>query len=172
MLMVAVSCFSFCFAQFGRSSKLLVAPMAPKKLQRKEGDERARRSNDRQAQRRQAISQLNGLAHEFGLDPIPVKAPCGTVEELVRGLDKQDLGHMFALQLRQAAELYVNNGGHFRVELGPIPEPGTLGSLAQLQRHRLLKDGFVLKSKAFMLTYNSRSFTPDTCMGVRNSMGA
>lgn len=127
--------------------------MAPKK----NPQQRASRSNDRQAQRRRAVTDLNGLAHEFGLEAIPVKAPCVTVEKLVRALDKQDLDYTFALQLREAAVLYVSNGGHFGVELGPVPE-----FQAQLQRHRVLKNGFVLKSKAFMLTFNSRTFTPDT----------
>ena len=110
--------------------------------------------------------QLNGLAHEFGLEPIPQKAPCGTVEKLVRSFDRQDLGYTFALQLREAAELYASNGGHFGVQLGPIIEPATTGALAQLQRHRVLQDGFILKSKAFMLTYNSRSFTPRNLFGI------
>ena len=135
--------------------------MAPK-AHGEDSEQRTRRSNDRQAQRRHAVSQLNGLAHEFGLEPIPQKAPCGTVEKLVRSLDRQDLGYTFALQLREAAELYASNGGHFGVQLGPILEPATTGALAQLQRHRVLQDGFILKSKAFMLTYNSRSFTPET----------
>ena len=139
-------------------AKAKLAPKAKAKLKK----ERAHRSNSRQAQRRQAVSELNGLAHEFGVEPIPVKAPCNTVEKLVRALDRQDLDHEFALQLREAAELYVSNGGHFGVQLGPIPEPATSGALAQLQRHRVLQDTFILQSKAFMLTYNNRSFSPDT----------
>ena len=144
-------------------AKAKLAPTAKAKLKK----ERAHRSNSRQAQRRQAVSELNGLAHEFGVEPIPVKAPCNTVEKLVRALDRQDLDHEFALQLREAAELYVSNGGHFGVQLGPIPEPATSGALAQLQRHRVLQDTFILQSKAFMLTYNNRSFSPDTWTGGR-----
>ena len=135
--------------------------MAPK-AQEDDSKERARRSNNRQAQRRQAVSQLNVLAGEFGLEPIPVKAPCGTVEKLVRSLDRQDLDYTSALQLREAAELYVSNGGHFGVQLGPALEPVITGALAQLQRHRVLQDGFIVHSKAFMLTYNSWYFTPET----------
>ena len=55
------------------------APKAKAKLKR----ERAYRSNSRQAKRRQAVSELNGVAHEFGVEPIPVKAPCAVVEKLV-----------------------------------------------------------------------------------------
>ena len=135
---------------------------AAKAKAKQKGKERARRSNRRQTQRRTAVTELNGLAHEFGLEPVPVKAPCDVVENLVRALDKQDLDHEFALQLREAAELYVSNGGRFAAQLGPIPEPATSGALAQLQRHRVLQGGFTLKSKAFMLTYNNRAFSPDT----------
>ena len=135
--------------------------MAPN-AQDVDNKERARWSNNRQAQRRQAVSELNGLASEFGLEPIPVKAPCGTMEKLVRSLDRQALDYSSAMLLREAAELYVNNGGHFGVQLGPALEPVTTGALAQLQRHRVLQDGFIIQSKAFMLTYNSRHFTPDT----------
>jgi len=161
---------SFSFVWF--ASRTPVAVMAPKAKAKREaakaqeakqkGKERARRSNHRQTRRRHAVADLNRLAHEFGLEPVPVKAPCDVVENLVRALDKQDLDHDFALQIREAAELYVSNGGRFGVQLGPIPEPATSGALAQLQRHRVLQSGFTLKSKAFMLTYNNRAFSPGT----------
>lgn len=53
-------------------AKAKLAAKAKAKLKK----ERAHRSNSRQAQRRQAVSELNGLAHEFGVEPIPVLGLC------------------------------------------------------------------------------------------------
>ena len=144
--------------------------------------------NDRQKKRREAVHLLNGLADEVGCEKVSVKSASATVEVLVGKLDPrcQDAGR--PARLRSAVEAYLANGGTFSVPLLASPDGGDLAAEpcdddgdapAPVLRHRLLAPGFRLKSKAFMLTYNSRAFAEATwskfLLWVRNkrqSLGA
>ncbi len=141
--------------------------MAPKKKKRRDAT-----SNERGRRRREAVKLLNVLAVEVGLKPLLTKAAAPDVEARVRLLDPRCQTDGRPERLRAAVEDYLAGGGKFSVPLllasaavppstdtpcdadGDAPPP--------VARHRLLDDGFRLKSKAFMLTYNSRSFVRAT----------
>ncbi len=126
--------------------------------------------NARGKQRREAVAALNRLAEEVGTAQVRLKAPAGAVEKLVRLLDARCHAGDLPGRLRDAVRLYLDNGGSFSVpvlladiaagaaatgeghDADSDPPPPVL-------RHRLLDEGFRLRSKAFMLTFNSRAFT-------------
>ena len=118
------------------------------------------RSNARQVQRRAAVGELNAVATELGLQPAPVKCGGGRVGSLVRELDRACGDEGTAARVRAAASRYLDNGGVLPAKLRPecSDESGPAPNF-QLQRHRVLDEGFRLHAKAFMLTYNSRAFT-------------
>ena len=94
---------------------------------------------------------------------IPVKAGTEQVVALVRELDRQCLDADSSARLRAAVTLYTQNGGVLPVRLTPEPVgEGAPVSQVQLQRHRVLDEGFRLQSRAFMLTFNSKAFTAGT----------
>jgi len=64
--------------------------------------------------------------------------------------------------LRAAAEKWLANGGTLTDPLLPLPDPADVGGPALVPAHRLLEPGFRLEARAFMLTYNSASFTVAT----------
>ena len=129
----------------------------------------AAKSNARQAQRRAAVVLLNGLAAELGVRQISVKSARGPVEKLVRVLDARCRDGSLPARLRAAVTSYLNNSSTFSVSLLPAASGVDADACSAdcdrpppLQRHRLLDEGFRLESKAFMLTYNSRAFSPET----------
>ena len=94
---------------------------------------------------------------------ILVKAGTEQVVALVRELDRQCLDADSSARLRAAVTLYTQNGGVLPVRLTPEPVgEGAPVSQVQLQRHRVLDEGFRLQSRAFMLTFNSKAFTAGT----------
>jgi hypothetical protein len=133
-------------------------------------------ANARAKARREAVSSLNRLAQDVGVKSIKVKADSAAVEKHVRLLDGRCQSGDLPARLRAAVEAYVSNGGRFSVPVSLLPpddaadgsdaadcgDGGEDGPLSCLSRHRVLDDGFRLESKAFMVTYNSRSFTLDT----------
>ena len=127
-------------------------------------------SNARTLRRRGAVRLLNGLAEELGAKPVKLKAPSIAVEALVRVLDPRCQTDGFPARLRSAVTKYLDNGGKFSAPLLPATAAAAAtveGTMCDtdgdapppLTRHRLLEDGFRLESKAFTLTYNSRSFS-------------
>ena len=99
------------------------------------------------------------------------------MERLVRFLDPRCQDGDLPGRLRAATESYLSNGGVFSAPVLPAvagaPHEASVGldGVARdgdsdppppLLRHRLLEPGFRLKSKAFMLTYNSATFTEET----------
>ena len=128
----------------------------------KAAQEQARfvRGRERRKHRRQALTDLNTLAGECALlsAQVAVKtAAPADVERLVRLLvarcsrDKRQ-------RLRAAAKSWEDNGGEFTSPV--VAEDDFTPSPVAL--HRVLKPNFELKSRAFMLTYNSASFTLET----------
>ena len=71
-----------------------------------------------------------------------------------------------AAQLRSAVQMYLDSGGALAICLredgSDEASGGSTTPTAPVQRHRILEDGFRLQSKAFMLTYNCRSFSTGT----------
>ena len=147
--------------------------------------------NARNMGRRDAVRLLNALAGEVGFRKLRVKSAAKDVEAFVRKLDPrcQDAGR--PERLRRAVEAYLGNGGSFSAPLLALPCGVPPASVLEapdgedgdapppLTRHRLLDTGFQLNSKAFMVTYNSRSFTETTWLSFlgwlrekRRSLGA
>ena len=122
-------------------------------------------SNARQAQRRAAVALLSGLAVEVGISPIRAKSGNDAVETLVRALERKCQTANLSGRLHTAASQFCGNGGIFTVPLLPV-SIGVGGDerdtevAPSIQRHRVLDEGFRIQSKAFMLTYNCRAFTP------------
>ena len=112
-------------------------------------------SNSRQAQRRSAVRQLNVLAGELGVRQVSVKGSSERVENLVCELDRVCPDAEVAARVREAAAMFVRNGGTLSVRLQQEQEDANDMPLTLVQRHRVLEEGFRLESKAFMLTYNS-----------------
>ena len=125
-------------------------------------------ANRRQLMRRRAIKQLNMLCDErlLGTLRIPSKVVVATdtrVERLVRALEPRCQSALLAARLRAAAREWVANGGCLSRPLvaddgGDEDGPEELG----LPLHKVLQPGFTLRTKACMLTYNSKNFTRAT----------
>ena len=123
----------------------------------------ALRSNERQTQRRNAVGVLNSLAGELNVQKVPVKSGAERVQTLIRELDRRCADSDTSARLRAVLDVYHQNGGALPAKLRQVPAPdSTPPSQVQLQRHRVLDEGFRLQSKAFMLTYNCKEFSTDT----------
>ena len=105
-------------------------------------------SNSRQAQRRSAVRQLNVLAGELGVRQVSVKGSSERVENLVCELDRVCPDAEVAARVREAAAMFVRNGGTLSVRLQQEQEDANDMPLTLVQRHRVLEDGFRLESKA------------------------
>ena len=114
--------------------------------------------------RRSAVKELNALANDVGIPRIGCKTTASTtVERLV--LQVQDRCSDDATRRRLAAVLktWVSNGGSLSCDLEEVgilsdANTATEDDAPILEMHELLKKGYKLKSKAFMMTYNSKDF--------------
>ena len=154
--------------------------MAPKKRSRKEQRQARAASlleaNTRLEARRAAIRKLNSLVEEAlpGVDKLDYKSfDNGAFERILRLLNRRCQTEPQRSQFREAVQEWVDNKGQLpgglrlvtvaenNVSLedinGDLAEEDDVASLAP--GHRVLKACFSLKSKAFMLTHNSRLFT-------------
>jgi hypothetical protein len=138
-----------------------------------------RRSNSRLFARRNAVCLLNDLAVVAGAPPVAVKTTkWKPVDKLVKLLQRRLTDAGDVAKLHAAAAKWQAHGGRFDGVLQPpppsvpvvpaaaqgsgaAPAPDTVfeDEESMLARHKVLKAGFRLRSRAFMLTYNSRSFT-------------
>ena len=147
-------------------------------------------ANLRQTLRRDAVKELNTLGSE--LLPanlhIPTKVLLSTeprVERLIRALEPRCQTPALSARLRAATAKWSENSGLLSQAMTPNPvrrrmrgkkSPGVHSSSSGnagvdeedeelpriLPQHQVLKRGYILQSKAFMLTYNSDTFTRDT----------
>ena len=134
--------------------------------------------NVRSLARRKAVQLLNGLADELGVKRAKSKSASAEVEALVRRLEPRCQMGSLPTRLRDAVVSFLDNGGHFVSAVLP-PAPVVLPAAAAtatpacdaeidadtpppLLRHRVLEAGFRLKSKALMLTFNSKAFIEAT----------
>ena len=154
--------------------------MAPKKRSRKEQRQARAASlleaNTRLEARRVAIRKLNSLVEEAlpGVDKLDYKSfDNGAFERILRLLNRRCQTEPQRSQFREAVQEWVDNKGQLpgglrlvtvaenNVSLedinGDLAEEDDVASL--VPGHRVLKACFSLKSKAFMLTHNSRLFT-------------
>ena len=148
----------------------------------------------RQRLRREALKALNALCDELQLGVAPLRqteARAALVTRRIRLLQPRCQEGDTPRRLRAAVEQFVNNGGKLTREIVPatnaedVPREqndpaGTTvvdedladsaTTLSEVTSHRVLESSFVLHSKAFMLTYNSRNFTPADWVPFRAAM--
>ena len=120
---------------------------------------------------------MNELAAQVGVTRVKAKSASPVVEAFVRRLEPRCQSGGLPERLRDAVSTYIGHGGVFSTAvLPPVPAvPLADASAASscdrvaeadaapaVMRHRLLEQGFRLKSKAFMLTFNSKEFTEAT----------
>ena len=141
----------------------------------------------RQKLRREAVKALNKLAEDLQLPVALVastNAKSAKVEALVLKLEPRCQHGEFPVRLRAAVTQWRDNGGFLARNILPAeshadrdvlpaesntvhempPAESSAEPLTQtcLVRHKVLEAGFILKSRAFMLTFNNRSWTRDT----------
>ena len=120
---------------------------------------------------------MNELAAQVGVTRVKAKSASPVVEAFVRRLEPRCQSGGLPERLRDAVSTYIGHGGVFSTAvLPPVPAvPLADASAASscdrmaeadaapaVMRHRLLEQGFRLKSKAFMLTLNSKELTEAT----------
>ena len=117
-------------------------------------------SNERLSTRREAVRTLNAMVRELEL-PDTALLPRRTfdneaVEKLVKTLERRCTSDAQTDRVRAVAQKWQRNGGRFSAEVVEVCDTPIL------PKHRILKPYFRLQSKAFMLTFNGRSITPET----------
>ena len=128
------------------------------------------RSNENRARRRAAINSLNELVSELDL-PLPALdrdavEKTSAMAKILRALAKRCTEGDQATRFGTAVRSWVSSGGQLpdgmslrQADEGlDIEEP----TAVLVPRHRVLKMNFRLQSTAFMMTYNSSTFTTDT----------
>ena len=117
------------------------------------------RHNARQRARRAAIRDLNVVAEELGIATLPVKSQGKSVQKLLKRLQSRCPDEATAGRLRDAAQRWKENGGFLEGEVTqPDDSPAVCAAAtAPVLRHKILEAPYRIRSKAFMLTYNSRS---------------
>ena len=144
----------------------------------------------RQQLRRAALKELNALCAELELGLVPLRQTESRpphVTRRIRLLEQRCQDGDTPRRLRAAVEQFVNNGGKLTRDILPAAaaamhpteddtaeeqndpagttvvdedEADSASAPSQVASHRVLDSSFTLHSKACMLTYNSRSFTP------------
>ena len=118
-------------------------------------------SNARRDRRRDACRSLNQLANELGVGQAAVDAKGASgaeVDRLIRLLERRVLSGGQLDRLRAAAKAFADNGGELSSEV--VSEDNSTSPF--VPKHRVLASFFKLKSKAFMLTYNSGGISSAT----------
>ena len=136
-----------------------------------------RNANARQRMRKDAVSSLNALATELELERVQVQLKClvasePKVERLIRTLEPRCQTDVLAQRLRDAVKLWKDNQGALsqpmtEEDANPMPAESNTddtddSDVRYLPRHKVLQAGYTLKSKAFMLTFNSDTFNAET----------
>lgn len=127
--------------------------------------DREERKTSRQKLRRSAVKSLNRLAEDLQLaTPAlkPKRAKPSEVERMVQKLEPRCQHEDFATRLRAAVTQWRDNGGALTRAILPAPDVTEPKLEPYLARHKVLEGGYILKSRAFMLTFNKRSWTRDT----------
>ena len=147
-----------------------------KRLRRKQSSQLKRLqqvsdANKRMLKRRCALGNFNGLLKEAGAEnlvcaPKEVPTPC-QLDRVFNFLDRRCKAGAQRAKFLEALCMWVDNGGLLPEGVQLVDNILELAEdfenvAALVPQHRLLKKSFVLKSQAFMLTYNSRQFTKDT----------
>jgi hypothetical protein len=131
-----------------------------------------KRANKRLTARRKAIRDLNALLSEMSLDVVrlsPKNVNRVRFAQALRLLARRCVLPEQKTKLRAAVTSWVDNQGQLPDGILLVPEeeglqaaPDSVETPALIAHHKVLVSTYGLKSKAFMLTYNSESFTPGT----------
>ena len=135
-----------------------IANAAAKALAQREQNKISRRQ-----QRREALAALNTLVEELQMatPPLSIKTlQPGDVERLVQKLEPRCQHGELPVRLRAATEQWHANGGVLSRTIVSAPDGTGPASAECLVRHKVLQGGYILKSRAFMLTFNKRAWTP------------
>ena len=121
--------------------------------------------NRRKRQREAALRALNLLAEEVGVEPVPLKTAGRKVQKLMKKVEARCVDDDKVGRLRAAATQWKENGGVLDARIAPALveeayEDDNSLLPAAVPRHNILLAGYKVHSKAFMVTYNSRTFTP------------
>ena len=132
-------------------------------------------SNTRSLHRRAALRELNALVDvlELTINRLDIRAPdTKLLEKFLRLLNRRCTDEPLHSRFADAVSKWVDNGGVLPESMSLVRAGGTTladedGQPAHangeevpvVARHKVLKSGFRLKSKAFMMTHNSREFT-------------
>lgn len=164
-----------------RLQKMAVAAKAKAKLMKKHGD------NEKRKQRRIVIQKLTAVACSVGLETPSQNASVETIVAFLRGLRSRGKAAQAEAARAKLAELGASmpgnldtldgtadaadksgeadkaSGGSVVRELFPdaAEDETVISDLRGDLRLRTRPFGHHIKSSAFMLTYNSRKFTPD-----------
>lgn len=135
---------------------------------------------ERQLRRRTALFGLNKLSEELQLGVallLGKETSAAVVTRRVKLLEPRCQQDDLPRRLRKAVEAWKNNGGKLTCELLPplqcsspsqapeqttTLEPTTGRADSALPLHKVLDSGFRLRSRGFMMTFNSKDFTRDT----------
>ena len=123
--------------------------------------------NSRRDARRAALVVLNAIAEEVGAAAAQLEtrsASAASVEQAIHVLEPRCQQPALAARLRAAVSSWVDNGGQLQAALADPPD---LSTASALPKHRVLQPEFRLRSRAFMLTYNSRGLRPDSWQPFR-----
>ena len=130
------------------------------------------RSNERLTARRGAIGLVNELLSEISMNQLtldPRNHDEGAFARALRILNRRCTSDALQDRLRGAVHKWVENRGRLPngIELAPATgelhvAPDEVESAPVVPRHRVLLSTFELQSQAFMLTYNSAAFSPET----------
>ena len=139
--------------------------MAPKAARRKQIES----ANARLEKRRGALRVLNDVVATLGFPSLRVDvkaAPTNqSLNKLFRFLGRRELDAPVALGCRHAIVSFTDNGGKLPDNVALSPEGALVtaeDTSATVPGHKVLVSSFRLHSRAFMVTYNSVSFTLDT----------
>ena len=133
-------------------------------------------ANARQRLRKDAVTALNLLATDLGVvgAHVPLKGLLATepkVERLIRALEHRCQSDDLSQRLRGATQLWRDNGGALSQPMTEAPvlaeedgpqAPDDFDDTPLLPRHKVLQSGYILQSKAFMLTFNSDSLQAES----------
>ena len=135
--------------------------------------------NRRKREREAALGALNLLAQDVGVHTLPTKTVGPKVQKLIKKLEARIGDDVQAGLLHSAATQWQVNGGRLDAHLAPLAPPSPPPAAAQpalgaqphevdyallpavIPRHKILTTGYKVHSKAFMVTYNDRAFTPE-----------
>ena len=147
------------------------------KAKAKATSERESRKTTRTGLRRAAVKEINRLLKDLSLDELLLTPKSVEVNALGRALRVLEKRCVDRAGLRAAVEKWCSNGG--KLPGGITLAEDAVEAMSDDEEnnplvpgHRVLKATYELKSKAFMLTYNSRAFTPETWSNFRSFIEA